>query len=403
MSRQRERSFESAFAPLLSAMSSTSETSFAGDSLDDDSLMRLALEEAWQGVGRTAPNPPVGAVVAHAGRVLSKGFHRRAGGPHAEVDALSKLENVPSDASIYVTLEPCVHFGRTAPCTQRIIDSGLKRVVIGCRDPNPKVNGKGMRALREAGVDVEMIANPAIRQSAEALIKPFRMVTMQKRPYVIAKIATTMDGRVATHSGASRWITEEPARRLVHYLRNRVDGVMVGSGTVLADNPSLNVRFHQKGSSSRNPRRIVIDSGLKTDPNAPVYHFHSRDGRHASPIVFHQVTADDTRKASFDAMDVRRIELQSTTEHVPLKDVWPHLNRLDLTSVLVEAGPALLTQLLKEEQVDELWWFLAPKIIGSDGIPATRLEGVDDMSEALSFKNARWHPVGRDLLSVIEL
>jgi diaminohydroxyphosphoribosylaminopyrimidine deaminase/5-amino-6-(5-phosphoribosylamino)uracil reductase len=403
VSARYKKKFLSAFAPLLDGMLIQEPAPLKdASSIDFDAhCMHLALVEAWKGVGRTAPNPPVGAIIAKGGEVLARGHHRRAGGAHAETEAIVAAANQTRGTTLYVTLEPCAHFGRTPPCTDKIIESGFKRVVIGTRDPNPKMNGKGVAALRQAKIEVVMVKDPILAHRAQALVAPFASTMRRDRPYIIAKMAVSLDGRVATQSGDSKWITGEASRRLVHHLRNRVDGIMVGGGTVEADDPSLTVRHHQKGFPSRNPRRIVCDGQLRTNPESQVYTFNNRDGRRASPIVAHTKRATKARREAFDECDVCRIELPETAHQIPLDKLWPELCAHDITSVLVEAGPTLLTSLLDENMIDELWWFVAPTLIGQDGLPVTKMKNARSMADTLRFDRVQWFPIGQDVLGVM--
>ncbi len=362
--------------------------------------MERALAEAVRGVGRTAPNPPVGAVVVRDDVVIGAGFHARAGERHGEIaavdDAKARGHSVRG-ATLYVTLEPCVHHGRTPPCTDRILADGIKRVIVGAVDPNPRVHEQGIATLRSAGVDVEL-AQGDIAERCRALIAPFCRALVDKTPYVILKTATSLDGRVACGNGASRWITGPESRALVHRLRDDVDAVLVGAGTVLADDPALTVRDAVTTRTARNPLRVVVDSGLRTPPTSRVYEVRAGE---PIPIVIHAVSADSSRMASFDRAGVRRIALDSVDNHVDLAAATQSLVPLGVMSVLVEAGPSLATPMVQQRIVDELWWFHAPLVLGADGIAAFAPMGFAAPSDAPRMRAVHRAITGDDALSVL--
>jgi diaminohydroxyphosphoribosylaminopyrimidine deaminase / 5-amino-6-(5-phosphoribosylamino)uracil reductase len=353
----------------------------------DGAHLERAFEEALRGVGRTAPNPPVGAVVARGAEVLATGFHARAGERHAEVVALDAVAGGARGATLYVTLEPCVHQGRTPPCADRILAEGIDRVVIGALDPNPRVHEKGVARLREAGVPVEL-AGGALGARCRALVTPFS-ASRRGRPFVILKIAASLDGRVATRSGASRWITGPAARALVHRLRDAVDAVIVGAGTVVADDPALTVRLPD--GQGRSPRRVVIDSRLRTSPGARVFARHPfRPGESSRPpLVVHGDVPPERRRA-FDEASVARLEQPGADGRVDLEAALGALAGEDALAVLVEAGPGLAGALLRADLVDELWWFTAPIVLGADALGAVSELGLFAPGDA-----PRWTPIHR--------
>ena len=233
--------------------------------IQTEKLMQKAIELAQQGLGRTAPNPPVGAVLVRDGNIVGEGFHPAAGQPHAEIFALRAAGDLAQGADLYVTLEPCCHQGRTGPCTEAIVEAGVSRVFVGAQDPNPMVAGKGVERLRGAAIEV---VTDILNHECRRLIAPFAKHVTSGLPYVVLKSAMTLDGQTATLTGDSKWISCEASRNLVHQLRNQVDAIMVGSGTVVADNPKLTTRLAEGG---RDPVRIVMDGGLRTTPDAQVY------------------------------------------------------------------------------------------------------------------------------------
>ena len=231
----------------------------------DTRFMREALRQARKGLGRTSPNPAVGAVIVKQGNVIAKGYHKKAGLPHAEVEALKKTDKKARGCTLYVTLEPCNHQGRTPPCTESILKAGISRVVVGMKDPNPDVSGGGCEFLKNNGIDVSC---GVLEKECRLLNEAFLTCVLEKRPFVTAKSAITLDGWTATATGHSKWITNDKSRQFVHRLRDRVDAVMVGVGTVLADDPQLTTRL--KRGQGKDPARIVVDSRLRTPLNAKI-------------------------------------------------------------------------------------------------------------------------------------
>lgn len=361
----------------------------------DAAMMALALAEARRGVGRTAPNPPVGAVVVRDGAILAVGHHARAGERHAEVVALDQVAGAAHGATLYVTLEPCTHQGRTPPCVERVLGEGITRVVVGAADRNPKVSGGGMARLRAAGVDAALIADVDVAAQATALVAPFTSAMTRGRPWVVLKIAASLDGRVAAANGRSRWVTGPSARALVHELRDAVDAVAVGSGTVLADDPALTVRdapARADHSARRDPRRVVIDGALRTDPRARVFG--------PGALVIHGSTASAERQRAFDDAGVERVI--AGPGPVDVAAALTTLAQRGVHSLLVEAGPRLATALWQAGLVDELWWLTAPRVLGADAVPAVGALGLrsPDQAPRLSLVGERGFPDG-DLLRVL--
>jgi len=392
----------SAFAHLLSAPCATltaplapkrsaPENDDAQLSASDAAHLARALELATLGIGRTHPNPPVGAVIVDDdGRVLGEGYHAVAGGAHAEVAALDDARarghaNVRG-STLFVSLEPCAHHGRTPPCADRLVDEGVRKVVIGARDPNARVDGKGIERLRQSGAEVVLVEG-ALSREARALIAPFTTTMLHGRPYVLVKVATSLDGRVATATGHARWITGEVARARVHALRASVDAILVGSGTARADDPELTARGVRDPLDRvlRQPRRILVDGALATPTSAKL--FARRDDDRAPPLVLHVRGADPNKAAALDAVGVERVDFPVARAaapagtRVPLVSALSALTARGLTSVLVEPGPGLFTALLVAGLVDEIWWMRAPRVLGGDGVPvvsALALHAVDD-------------------------
>ena len=348
--------------------------------------MRRALRLAERGRGRTSPNPMVGAVVVREGRVVGEGWHGGAGLPHAEINALDAAGDAARDATLFVTLEPCVHEGRTPPCTPRVISSGVQRVVIGTIDPNPVVNGRGADALSAGGLAVEV---GLLETEARRLIEPFEKRIRTGIPFVTAKSAATLDGRVAAADGSSRWVTGPGARRDVHRLRAASDAVLVGIGTVLADDPQLTCRL--RGYSGKQPLRVILDSAARTPLSAKVLD-------RAAPTLI--ATTD---KAPEDGVEMLRsrgadiVRLPSREGRVDLAATLEELGRRGVVEVLLEGGPTVLGDAIERSLVDRFVFYLAPKLLGPTGIPAVAAVLASNIADAreLTVKSVR--RVGADI------
>jgi len=319
---------------------------------DDAAYMLQALELAGKGLGRTAPNPPVGAVIVKHGRVIGSGYHPAAGQPHAEIFALRDCEEGPRGATLYVTLEPCCHFGKTPPCTKAIIEAGVKRVVIGSLDPNPKVAGKGRQELMDAGIEVTV---GVCEDKARRLIRWYTHWMVSKRPFVMVKAAMTLDGRIAAAGGDSKWISSEASRHRVHEWRNEFDAVLVGIGTVIKDDPLLTCRIQ----GGRDPLRVIIDPELAIPAQALCLGERCLVFTAVKPERRPDLTASGTRMVHLDA------EAQGALDW---NEILGRLGTLGLHSVMVEGGGGIYSSLLKTDLVDEIRIFLAPKLLGG-GIP----------------------------------
>ena len=342
--------------------------------------MSRALELARRGVGRVEPNPAVGAViVADDGRVLGEGWHERFGGPHAEVMALAAAGVSARDATLYVTLEPCCHFGQTPPCSRAVIAAGIRRVVVATVDPAAHVNGGGIAELRAAGIDVDV---GLMAREARRLIAPFTKLMTTGLPWVHAKWAMTVDGKIASKTGSSRWITNDALRAIVHQLRGGMDAILVGIGTVLADDPALTAR----PPGPRTPARIVLDSS----GNTPLESQLVRTARETPTIVVTTVHADTERCSSLRAAGVRVLLIEpGSTGHPDLKVLLAELGHQRLTNILVEGGGQILGAFFARNLIDEVHAFIAPKLIGGANAPSPLMgEGRTDMREALSLEDA---------------
>jgi diaminohydroxyphosphoribosylaminopyrimidine deaminase / 5-amino-6-(5-phosphoribosylamino)uracil reductase len=356
----------------------------------DEHFMAQALALAWHGAGQTSPNPPVGAVIVHQGKVVGTGYHQRAGGPHAELVALRQAGRRARGATLYVTLEPCCHLDkRTPPCVPLIIASGIKRVVAATRDPNPQVRGRGLAALRRAKLQVKVGVEAA---QAERLIEPYRRLITTGRPFVTLKVAATLDGKIATAKGESRWITSPSAREMAHLLRARSDAILVGIGTVLADDPSLTVRT---GSPRRRaPLRVVLDPSLSIPLAAKLL----TDGQ-APTLIVTTTSGSPAKRATLEKKGAHIVVLPARHRRVAWRGLLKELGRRGIASLLIEGGAEVNASALRERVVDRVLFFLAPKILGGrDAISAVGGESPQNLSEALPLKTTSVKLVGPDIL-----
>lgn len=366
--------------------------------MSDIFYMKKALALAAKGKGRTSPNPVVGAVVVKGGEIIAADYHRKAGTPHAEVLALKKAGERAKGAALYINLEPCCHTDkRTPPCTKTIIHAGIRKVVVAMIDPNPKVSGLGLKELQKAGIET---VSGVMEDEAKRLNEAFIKYITKKGPFVILKIAQSLDGKIATDKGESRWITGEKAREQVHKLRNEVDAVLVGIGTVKKDDPSLDCRT--KGG--RNPYRIIVDSNLQIPLDAKV--LKHDDGKTIIATVAHPPSLAKRGRGSYktkiDALKnlgVRVLPVKENNGRVDLKALMKELGRLDITSVMIEGGSSINASALSSGIVDKVMIFSAPKIIGGvDSIPSIGGKSPALLKNAFNFKNLQIKKIGEDVL-----
>ncbi len=360
--------------------------------------MTMALDLAKKGCGFTSPNPMVGAVVVRNGRVVGKGYHEIVGGFHAEVNAIDDARGQAVGATLYVTLEPCNHTGRTPPCTEKIISSGIRRVVTAMEDPNPAVTGGGNRYLKQMGVEVLVgVCEEEAKHLNAAFIKHVRT----RRPFVVLKSAATLDGRIAAATGDARWVTNALSRHYVHRLRHAVDAVMVGIGTVKADNPSLTTRLPGlvNGRKWRDPVRIILDSRLSIDPEAVVL-----TQRSSSPTLL--VTGDLTgvpglmeKKEALLNKGAQFLQAPVKDGRIDLSALMDRLGAMDITSLLIEGGAAVAGSALADNIVDRVMMFFASKLYGGDnGVPITRGTGPALMAHSTHLKNIEVKRFGDDVM-----
>jgi diaminohydroxyphosphoribosylaminopyrimidine deaminase/5-amino-6-(5-phosphoribosylamino)uracil reductase len=355
----------------------------------DCQYMRLALREARKGEGRTSPNPAVGAVVVRNGQVVGKGYHHQAGTPHAEVHALRAAGQQAKGATLYVTLEPCNHTGRTPPCSHAVHDAGIQRVVVGMGDPNPHVLGNGASYLIEHGIPVTM---GVLESECRQLIRPFLKHSATGLPWVIMKAGSSLDGRIATRTGHSGWITGEQSRRQVHRLRDRVDGILIGVGTALADNPSLTTRLPKGG---RDAVRMVLDSHLRLEPTARLLTQSSP----APTWVFCGPHAKPARQRALEAAGavVQRVGLDNDGR-LAMLEVLQLVGAANLNTLLVEGGSGIHGAFLRQRLVDEVMLFVAPLFLGGDGLPLAGPLGVSQVGDGPRLTNVRTRRFGEDML-----
>lgn len=359
-------------------------------------FMERAVELAWQGRGWTSPNPMVGAVVVADGQIVGEGFHPQAGKPHAEIFALDAAGELSAGATLYITLEPCAHHGRTPPCVDRLIESGIKRVVVACEDPNPLVAGKGLQKLRDAGLEVEV---GVLAREACQMNERFFKYIKTKRPFVAIKTGMSLDGKIATASGESQWITNEDSRGYVQILRATYDAIMVGVNTIVQDNPRLTCRL----PGGRQPVRIVIDSMARTPINAQLFAQRGTGLLRPNVLICVSHRAPEDRVRALREVGAEILVCPdsgfSVDTHVDLEKLMPMLGKREITSVLLEGGGTLNAAALDSGIVDKVYVFIAPKIIGGVGAP-TMVEGsgVTLLEEAVQLYHMNCTQMAGDLL-----
>jgi diaminohydroxyphosphoribosylaminopyrimidine deaminase/5-amino-6-(5-phosphoribosylamino)uracil reductase len=363
--------------------------------------MRLALRLARRGYGATSPNPMVGGVLVKNGKIIGRGWHRRAGEPHAEIEALRDADKQgydPKGATLYVTLEPCCTHGRTPPCTEAIINSGIKRVVVGATDPNPEHGGKGFKILKRAGIAV---THGVLAEQCARLNEPFNHWIVHRTPFVTVKAAMTLDGKIATASGESKWITGEQARNYGMKLRQGADAILVGINTILADDPSLTARGQNsegRGQKLKKLRRIVLDSQARTPLDAKIV----RDEHAALTTIIVSKSAPKERISALSRRVSVLIAPSTLHRRPPALDLRWLLKKLgaqNVTSLLVEGGGEVNASFLLQGLAQRIAFFYAPKILGGrDSRKAVAGEGARRLEETLGLRHLEWRKLGPDLL-----
>ena len=362
-----------------------------GDFLSyDEKYMRLAMQLAGNAIGRTSPNPLVGAVIVKDNRVVGCGWHRKAGTPHAEVHALNQAGELAQGADVYVTLEPCAHYGKTPPCAKALVEAKVKNVYGGLLDVNPKVAGKGFKILEDAGIHVEYgFLQDELRKQNEVFFKWIE----HKKPFVVLKAAMTLDGKIATATGQSKWITNETSRAYGYKLRDIYDGIMVGINTVIEDNPMLTARV----DGGKNPIRIVVDSSLKIDINANVVQDKS-----AKTIIATTDKADKDKILKLQAQDVDVVVVdKDKNDKVDIEKLLDILGQQNICSILVEGGATLSGSFVAKKLVDKVYFFIAPKIVGGkEAKTPVAGTGILNLQEALALKDIQIEKLEEDILII---
>ena len=352
--------------------------------------MKIALDLAKKGEGLTSPNPMVGAVIVKKGKVVGTGFHKALGEAHAEVVAIDKAGDSAKGATLYVTLEPCNHTGRTPPCTGKIVDANISRVVVAMKDPNPDVKGGGIDYLKQHGIDIVLgICKDKAKKLNEAFIK----YVGTKRPFVIIKCAATLDGRIATKTGDSRWVSGKESRAFVHRLRHAVDAIMIGINTVKQDDPSLTTRLNDlKG---HDPFRIILDTHLAISENAKVLRLNSA----SDTIIVTGNSISEKKKTQIENKRIRIIKSPVKDGLIDLDSLMDRLGDFNITSVLIEGGSRVIAKALDEKIVDKIIFFYAPKIMGGDdGVPVCKGQGPDLMNNCIPVKDINVRRFGDDVM-----
>jgi len=354
--------------------------------VNDLEYMKLAIELAKKASGRVSPNPLVGAVIIKDGKIIGQGYHKKFGDAHAEINALKSCIASTKGATLYVTLEPCCHYGKTPPCTDAIIQSGIARVVIGTLDVNPLVSGKGAEILRQNSLQVDI---GILESECNQLIKFFRKLTMKKQPFVLMKYAMTADGKIATYTGNSKWISCEESRRLVHKMRNSFSAIMLGIETVIKDDPMLDCRIE----NGINPIRIICDTNLRLPLNSKIV-------QTANIIETYIATCHTENSAlqPFKKLGCKFIHLDKKGKSVDLTQLIDKLGELQIDSILLEGGGTLNWSALKEQLVDEAAVFISPKIFGGAGSSPVSGQGIPLPDAAVKLNPLSFSKIGTDFL-----
>lgn len=359
----------------------------------DEYFMREALRFARNAAGRTSPNPLVGAVVVKDGVIVASGWHRKAGTPHAEVHALNMAGELAKGATVYVTLEPCSHYGRTGPCAKALVEAGVKRVVAAMEDPNPKVAGKGFQILRDAGIEV---TSGVLEEEAKKLNEPFLKWITTGKPFVALKTAMSLDGKIATSAGKSQWITNEKSRMRVHKLRDIFDGILVGINTVLKDDPSLTTRLPYK--EGKNPVRVVLDSKAKIPLTAKLL----TDGQ--APTVV--AVTENAPKENVTAIENTgaKVIICGEGPQVDIQKLLEKLGEMNICSLFIEGGGQVNFSFLEAKAVDKVYAFIAPMLIGGkNALTPVEGNGFEELSYAPRLKNVEVETLDGDILLTGEL
>ena len=357
------------------------------DMEQDRQYMKMALELAQKGMGFTAPNPMVGAVIVKNGRIIGQGYHRKYGELHAEREALAVCTEEPKGASIYVTLEPCCHYGKQPPCVNAILEAGIRRVIIGSSDPNPLVAGKGIRILKDHGIEV---TENILKEECDKLNEAFFFYIQNKKPYVVMKYAMTMDGKIAAYTGESKWVTGEAARIHVQKQRLKYTGIMVGVGTVLADDPMLTCRLE----NSRNPVRIICDSHLRTPLTSKIVRTEE-----TIPTILESSSKDQQKIKNYEELGCQVLYVPEKNGHIDLNRLMELLGAAKIDSILLEGGGSLNWSALESGIVQKVQTYIAPKLFGGEEAKTpVEGKGFPDPASAVLLKNSEMIRLEDDFL-----
>lgn len=358
-------------------------------SKDSEYYMARALEISQKAKGYTSPNPMVGCVIVKGGKIIGEGYHKCYGQLHAERNALKNCKEDPREATLYVTLEPCCHYGKTPPCTDAIIEHGIKKVVIGAMDPNPKVAGKGVSILREHGIEIQ---TGVLEKECLEANEIFFHYILTKKPFVAMKYAMTLDGKIATFTGSSKWITSEKAREHVHQLRHQYQGIIIGVGTVLKDDPMLNCRIE----GGLNPIRIICDSALQTPLNSNIV----KSAHEISTIIAYcKANSVKEKELKLAGIDLLKLEKNRRGLGINLSDLLIKLGEKNIDSVLIEGGGTLHGSALEEGIVNKVYAYIAPKLVGGSGaLSPVEGRGVEHMKDAVELVDTKYFSLGKDFV-----
>lgn len=360
--------------------------------MNDESYLKLAIELAKKGRGKVSPNPLVGCIIVRDNQILGAGYHQHCGGNHAEINAIKNAKQNIDGSTLYVNLEPCSHWGKTPPCVDEIIRKKIKRVVVGTLDYNPIVRGNGVKKLKEAGIDVRV---GVLEKECVYVNRFFFKYISKSIPYITLKIAQTLDGKIADINNDSFWISSSQSRRFVHKLRSEYDAVLIGSNTVIYDNPQLTVRL----TEGRNPKRIIIDTLLKSDLDRAIF-----ENCEDNLIIVHSSKAKKIQKQKIKKLEDMRVQLISVRENsdgtVNLKSALKELAKLNITSILVEGGQKIFTNFVKNNLYDDLITFISPKIIGS-GLSGISDLGIKNIRKSINLKVTYHEKIGDDIMIVM--
>lgn len=357
---------------------------------NDEFYMKKCFELASKALGRTEPNPLVGAVIVKNYEIVGSGYHHKAGEAHAEINALREAGAAAGGSTVYVNLEPCCHFGRTPPCTDALIRAGVKRVVIASLDPNFQIAGQGAEVLRQAGIEVDtgVLADQALK-----LNEIYFKYIQTRRPFVLLKAAMTLDGKIATASGDAKWVSNEKSRQFAHELRNKYQGVLVGIGTVTKDNPRLNIRLAK--SDARDPIRVVLDTNLRISEQSNLL----QTAWDQPLLIFCRPNIDEIKRKKLTRLGAEIVSVATDDDYrISLTEVLEELGRREITSLLVEGGSEVHASFLNQGLADKVCWFISPKLVGGRTAP-TSVGGLGKkyMQDAIQLKNISYQQFGEDL------